>query len=35
MTPAKSLDAPSIDPEEIAYFENLAHRWWDAEGQMT
>jgi 2-polyprenyl-6-hydroxyphenyl methylase/3-demethylubiquinone-9 3-methyltransferase len=32
MTPAKSLDAPSIDPEEIAYFENLAYRWWDAEG---
>jgi len=26
------LSAPSIDPEEIAYFERLAHRWWDTEG---
>ncbi|HSO79050.1 MAG TPA: bifunctional 3-demethylubiquinol 3-O-methyltransferase/2-polyprenyl-6-hydroxyphenol methylase, partial [Chromatiaceae bacterium] len=24
--------APSIDPDEVAYFEKLAHRWWDAEG---
>ncbi len=26
------LKAPSIDPEEIAYFESLAHRWWDTNG---
>ncbi|MCK7583111.1 MAG: bifunctional 2-polyprenyl-6-hydroxyphenol methylase/3-demethylubiquinol 3-O-methyltransferase UbiG [Chromatiales bacterium] len=26
------LSAPSIDPEEVAYFERLAHRWWDTEG---
>jgi len=32
MTSTKPVSAPSIDPEEIAYFENLAHRWWDAEG---
>ncbi len=24
--------APSIDPDEVAHFEKLAHRWWDAEG---
>ena len=24
--------APSINPDEVAYFEKLAHRWWDAEG---
>ncbi len=24
--------APSIDPAEIAYFERLANRWWDAQG---
>lgn len=24
--------APSIDPAEVAYFEALAHRWWDTEG---
>ncbi len=24
--------APSIDPQEVAYFERLAHRWWDTEG---
>ena len=29
---AVHLSAPSIDPEEVAYFERLAHRWWDAEG---
>jgi 2-polyprenyl-6-hydroxyphenyl methylase/3-demethylubiquinone-9 3-methyltransferase len=32
MTHPKPVSAPSIDPAEIAYFENLAHRWWDAEG---
>jgi 2-polyprenyl-6-hydroxyphenyl methylase/3-demethylubiquinone-9 3-methyltransferase len=32
MTHTKPVSAPSIDPAEIAYFENLAHRWWDAEG---
>lgn len=26
------LSAPSIDPAEVAYFERLAHRWWDTEG---
>jgi 2-polyprenyl-6-hydroxyphenyl methylase / 3-demethylubiquinone-9 3-methyltransferase len=26
------LTAPTIDPDEVAYFERLAHRWWDAEG---
>lgn len=29
---AVHLSAPSIDPDEVAYFERLAHRWWDAEG---
>lgn len=32
MTHTKPVSASSIDPAEIAYFENLAHRWWDAEG---
>jgi 2-polyprenyl-6-hydroxyphenyl methylase / 3-demethylubiquinone-9 3-methyltransferase len=31
MTPA-SPQAPSVDPNEIAYFERLAHRWWDTRG---
>jgi 2-polyprenyl-6-hydroxyphenyl methylase / 3-demethylubiquinone-9 3-methyltransferase len=26
------LSAPTIDPEEVAYFERLAHRWWDVDG---
>jgi len=26
------LSSASIDPEELAYFERLAHRWWDQEG---
>jgi len=26
------LRAPSIDPGEVAYFEKLAHRWWDTDG---
>jgi len=26
------LSAPSIDPAEVAYFEGLAHRWWDPNG---
>lgn len=30
--PAAHLTAPSIDPDEVAYFERLAHRWWDTEG---
>lgn len=30
MSHTRSLNAPSIDPREIAYFEKLAHRWWDA-----
>lgn len=29
---AAHLSAPSIDPDEIAYFERLAHRWWDTDG---
>jgi 2-polyprenyl-6-hydroxyphenyl methylase / 3-demethylubiquinone-9 3-methyltransferase len=29
---AVHLSTPSIDPEEVAYFERLAHRWWDTEG---
>jgi len=29
---AVHLTAPGIDPQEVAYFERLAHRWWDAEG---
>jgi 2-polyprenyl-6-hydroxyphenyl methylase/3-demethylubiquinone-9 3-methyltransferase len=32
MTGSEALAAPSIDPDEIAYFENLAHRWWDENG---
>ncbi|MCF1183963.1 bifunctional 2-polyprenyl-6-hydroxyphenol methylase/3-demethylubiquinol 3-O-methyltransferase UbiG [Marichromatium gracile] len=30
--PTAHLTAPSVDPEEVAYYERLAHRWWDAEG---
>lgn len=26
------LSAPTVDPNEAAYFEGLAHRWWDPEG---
>ncbi|MBK1703840.1 bifunctional 2-polyprenyl-6-hydroxyphenol methylase/3-demethylubiquinol 3-O-methyltransferase UbiG [Halochromatium glycolicum] len=26
------LSAPDIDPDEVAYFEKLAHRWWDDQG---
>ncbi len=26
------LTGASIDPEEVAYFERLAHRWWDTAG---
>lgn len=29
---AVHLTASSIDPNEVAYFERLAHRWWDTEG---
>jgi 2-polyprenyl-6-hydroxyphenyl methylase/3-demethylubiquinone-9 3-methyltransferase len=32
MTTDARLTAPSIDPDEIEYFENLAHRWWDEDG---
>lgn len=31
MKPAMST-ASSVDPDEIAYFERLAHRWWDTQG---
>lgn len=31
-TPPGIPSAPSIDPAEVAYFEALAHRWWDTEG---
>jgi 2-polyprenyl-6-hydroxyphenyl methylase/3-demethylubiquinone-9 3-methyltransferase len=27
-----SLTAPDIDPNEVAYYEKLAHRWWDDQG---
>jgi 2-polyprenyl-6-hydroxyphenyl methylase / 3-demethylubiquinone-9 3-methyltransferase len=27
-----TLTAASIDPAEVAYFERLAHRWWDTAG---
>ncbi|EXJ16296.1 bifunctional 2-polyprenyl-6-hydroxyphenol methylase/3-demethylubiquinol 3-O-methyltransferase UbiG [Imhoffiella purpurea] len=26
------VSAPSVDPQEVAYYERLAHLWWDAEG---
>jgi 2-polyprenyl-6-hydroxyphenyl methylase/3-demethylubiquinone-9 3-methyltransferase len=26
------LSSASVDPDEVAYFERLAHRWWDTEG---
>jgi 2-polyprenyl-6-hydroxyphenyl methylase/3-demethylubiquinone-9 3-methyltransferase len=29
---AAHLSAPDIDPAEVQYFENLAHRWWDEQG---
>lgn len=29
---AVHLSAPDIDPAEVAYFEKLAHRWWDEAG---
>lgn len=29
---AVHLTASSIAPDEVAYFERLAHRWWDTEG---
>jgi 2-polyprenyl-6-hydroxyphenyl methylase/3-demethylubiquinone-9 3-methyltransferase len=29
---AAHLSAPDIDPAEVAYFEKLAHRWWDEQG---
>jgi 2-polyprenyl-6-hydroxyphenyl methylase/3-demethylubiquinone-9 3-methyltransferase len=29
---AAHLTAPDIDPNEVEYFENLAHRWWDDQG---
>lgn len=29
---AVHLSAPDIDPDEVAYFEKLAHRWWDDQG---
>ena len=28
------LNASSINPDEIAYFESLAHRWWDTDGRF-
>lgn len=27
-----ALTAASVDPDEVAYFERLAHRWWDTQG---
>lgn len=29
---SQHLQAPSIDPREVAHFESLAHRWWDEQG---
>ncbi len=29
---AAHLSGSSIDPNEVAYFERLAHRWWDMDG---
>ena len=29
---AVHLTAPDIDPNEVAFFEKLAHRWWDEQG---
>ncbi len=29
---AVHLTAPDIDPNEVEYFEKLAHRWWDDQG---
>lgn len=31
MTPTNPV-ASSVDPDEVAYFERLAHRWWDTRG---
>mgnify|MGYP005855929619 CR=1 FL=1 len=28
----QSLNTGSVNPDEVAYFERLAHRWWDTEG---
>ena len=25
--------APNVDPEELARFGTLAHRWWDPDGE--
>jgi 2-polyprenyl-6-hydroxyphenyl methylase/3-demethylubiquinone-9 3-methyltransferase len=32
MSMTAPLRAPSIDPGEVAYFEKLAHLWWDTHG---
>lgn len=29
---SQPLTSTSVDPDEVAYFERLAHRWWDTEG---
>jgi len=29
---AAHLTSATVDPDEIAYFERLAHRWWDTQG---
>ena len=29
---SQPLNSTSVDPDELAYFERLAHRWWDTEG---
>jgi 2-polyprenyl-6-hydroxyphenyl methylase/3-demethylubiquinone-9 3-methyltransferase len=31
VNPSPSVPS-SVDPDEVAYFERLAHRWWDTEG---
>lgn len=30
--PLSPPEATSVDPDEVAYFERLAHRWWDTQG---
>ena len=28
------VDSPTIDPDEVAYYERLADQWWDREGKF-
>lgn len=29
---SESISSPTVDPEEVAYYERLADRWWDTSG---